>query len=442
MSKQSKRIKAVIAGTLAVIFASSVFSGTRARAEVPVAEVDLDLPRQVRMVDAASVISVKGAAEALEEKPDTVCIPELYSVGAAKALLTDDTGAKEAAKTAVGAIIEAEIAVEDVREAQIVSENEAEARDPEHFSNLVIADVDNFVNVRAVPSTDGDVVGKLYDNSAGQFIEERNGWYKIKSGNVTGYVKAEYCVTGENAIELAKKVGTRMATVNTTTLRVRMEKSMDSGVLGLIPMGEDLVVLEETPDWVKVSIEEGDGYVSTEYVDLRTDFVQAESKAEEEARLAKEEAERKAAIAAAEAAAKKNSKKNSSSNSSAAYTAPSIPGSGLGVDVANYACQFVGNPYVYGGTSLTNGADCSGFVMSVYRQFGVSLPHSSTADRSVGYEVPGGIANAQPGDILCYSGHVALYIGGGKIVHASTSRTGIVIGNANYRGVLAVRRIF
>ena len=132
MSKQSKRIKAVIAGTLAVIFASSVFSGTRAMAEVPVAEVDLDLPRQVRMVDAASVISVKGAAEALEEKPDAVCIPELYSVGAAKALLTDDTGAKEAAKTAVGAIIEAEIAVEDVREAQIVSENEAEARDPEH----------------------------------------------------------------------------------------------------------------------------------------------------------------------------------------------------------------------------------------------------------------------------------------------------------------------
>ena len=441
MSKQGKRIKAVIAGTLAVVLASSVFSGTRARAEVPVADVELNLPQQVRMVDAASVIAVKGAAEAMEEKPDAVCIPELYSVGAAKALLTDDTGAKEAAKTAVGAIIEAETVVEDVREAQIVSENEAEARDPEHFSNLVIADVDNFVNVRAVPSTDGDVVGKLYDNSAGQFIEERNGWYKIKSGNVTGYVKAEYCVTGEDAIELAKKVGTRMATVNTTTLRVRMEKSMDSGVLGLIPMGEDLVVLEETADWVKVSIEEGDGYVSTEFVDLRTDFVQAESKAEEEARLAKEEAERKAAIAAAEAAAKKNNKKNSSSNPSA-YTAPNIPGSGLGVDVANYACQFVGNPYVYGGTSLTNGADCSGFVMSVYKQFGVSLPHSSTADRSVGYEVPGGIANAQPGDILCYSGHVALYIGGGKIVHASTSRTGIVIGNANYRGVLAVRRIF
>ena len=441
MSKKSQRIKAIIAGTLAVVFVSSVFSETRARAEVPVTEVELNLPKQVRMVDAASVIAVKGAAEAMEEKPDAVCIPELYSVGAAKALLTDDTGAKEAAKTAIGAIVAAEDIVEDVREAQIVSENEAEARDPEHFSNLVIADVDNFVNVRAVPSTDGDVVGKLYDNSAGQFIEERNGWYKIKSGNVTGYVKAEYCVTGENAIELAKKVGTRMATVNTTTLRVRMEKSMDSGVLGLIPMGEDLVVLEETPDWVKVSIEEGDGYVSTEYVDLRTDFVQAESKAEEEARLAKEEAERKAAIAAAEAAAKKNNKKNSSSNPSA-YSAPSIPGSGLGVDVANYACQFVGNPYVYGGTSLTNGADCSGFVMSVYRQFGVSLPHSSTADRSVGYEVPGGIANAQPGDILCYSGHVALYIGGGKIVHASTSRTGIVIGNANYRGVLAVRRIF
>ena len=114
----------------------------------------------------------------------------------------------------------------------------------------------------------------------------------------------------------------------------------------------------------------------------------------------------------------------------------------MGVSVAQYACQFVGNPYVYGGSSLTNGTDCSGFVMSVYAAFGVSLPHSSTADRSRGYAVEGGVANAQPGDIICYSGHVGIYIGNGQIVHASNERTGIIISNVSYRSVLAVRRIF
>ena len=109
--------------------------------------------------------------------------------------------------------------------------------------------------------------------------------------------------------------------------------------------------------------------------------------------------------------------------------------------VAEYALQFVGNPYVFGGSSLTQGTDCSGFVMSVYANFGVSLPHSSSGDRSVGYDV-GGLENAQPGDIICYSGHVGIYIGNGQIVHASTSKTGIVVGNATYRTPLCVRRIF
>ena len=116
-------------------------------------------------------------------------------------------------------------------------------------------------------------------------------------------------------------------------------------------------------------------------------------------------------------------------------------GSGVGQQAANYACNFVGNPYKFGGTSLTNGTDCSGFTMSVYANFGVSLPHSSGAQRGCGYDV-GGLANAQPGDLVCYSGHVGLYIGGGQIVHASTAATGIKVSNADYRSVLAVRRIF
>lgn len=132
---------------------------------------------------------------------------------------------------------------------------------------------------------------------------------------------------------------------------------------------------------------------------------------------------------------------SSGSSSSKGDSSGSSSSSGSGQAVADYACQFVGNPYVWGGSSLTNGADCSGFVMSVYKNFGVSLPHSSSADRSQGYDV-GGLENAQPGDIVCYSGHVGIYAGDGKLVHASTSKTGIIVSNANYRNVLAVRRIF
>ena len=317
----------------------------------------------------------------------------------------------------------------------------------EDFSRLVIAQVSYYVNVRDIPSEDGEVVGKLYNNSAGEWLDKEGDWYKIKSGSVTGYVKGEFVVSGEAAVDLAKKVGERVAVVNTTTLKVREKASLDSPVLGLVPMEDRLTVVEENDNWVKVSIEEGDGWVSKEYVNVSTEFPKAESKAEEEARLRKEEAARKAAIAAAnKAAAAKNGGKGGKSGKSGKSGGGgggnySASGSGAGASVANYALQFVGNPYVYGGSSLTGGTDCSGFTMSVYRNFGVSLPHSSGAQRSMGYSV-GGLANAQAGDIVCYSGHVGIYIGGGQIVHASTAKTGIKVSNAGYRSVLDVRRIF
>ncbi len=317
-------------------------------------------------------------------------------------------------------------------------------REEEGFKSLVIAKVNNYVNVRSIPSEEGEILGKLYDKSVGEFISEKDGWYEITSGSVTGFVKAEYCVTGEEAVDLAREVGTRIATVNTTTLKVREEPGLDTTVLGLIPIEDQLLVTEELDGWVKVNIEEGDGYVSSEFVTLSTEFVKAESKAEEEARLAKEAAERKAAQEAAAKAAKASAKKSSAANAEQEIVMPVMSsggGSELGRSVADFACQFVGNPYVYGGTSLTNGADCSGFVMSVYKNFGVSLPHSSAADRSVGASVDG-LANAQPGDIVCYSGHVGIYVGNGQIVHASTAKTGIIVSNASYRSVLSVRRIF
>lgn len=341
---------------------------------------------------------------------------------------------------------------ETTEEATEEETTEVATEEEQDFRGLVIAQVNNYVNVRSIPSEDGEIVGKLYDKSVGEFEEEVNGWYKITSGNCTGYVKAEYCVTGDEAQALAKQVGTTYAVVNTTTLKVRQEASTESAVLGLVPIEEELVVVEELEGWVKVAIEEGDGYVSREYVNLRTDFVHAESKAEEEARLAEEAKEREEARAAAAAteatraaqAAEQTVQKQAQTEAvieAAQATAASSAGSEMGKSVIDYATQFVGNPYVYGGTSLTNGTDCSGFVMSVYANFGVSLPHSSSALRSKGYDV-GGLANAQPGDIVCYSGHVALYIGNGQIVHASTSKTGIIISNANYRSILAVRRIF
>ncbi len=324
---------------------------------------------------------------------------------------------------------------------ETVSEN-ALTEEEKEFATLVIARVNDYVNVRDIADEEGEVVGKLYDKSVGTLLSEENGWYQIQSGNVTGYVKAEYVVTGEEAIALAKEVGVRIATVTTTTLKVREAPGMDATVLGLVPIEDQLSVIEEMDGWIKVSIEEGEGYVSQEFVSLSTEFVEAESKADEEARLAEEEEARKAAQeSAAKAVAKSTESAQSTSSETAQPAAVVSGGSGEGGTVAGYALQFVGNPYVYGGTSLTNGTDCSGFVMGVYANYGISLPHSSGAQRSAGYDV-GGLANAQPGDIVCYSGHVGIYIGNGNIVHASTAATGIKVSNASYRNVLSVRRIF
>lgn len=345
------------------------------------------------------------------------------------------------------------IPIESIVEWMNIEENNTagsgaeEVTEEDLFRNLVIAQVRAYVNVRSLPSEEGEIVGKLYNNSVGTFISEENGWYKIQSGSVTGYVKGEYCVTGEDAVEIARNVGTRIATVNTQTLFVRKEPTTESSILGMVPMADELLVLEETEGWVKVDVEEGTGWVSADYVDLHSEFVQAESREEEQARLAKEEEERRKAQAAARAKAERDTNTNTntetgtSDNAQTTTTYAVGEGSEMGVAVAEYALQFVGNPYVYGGSSLTNGTDCSGFVMSVYANFGVSLPHSSASDRTQGYAVDG-LANAQPGDLICYSGHVALYIGNGQIVHASNKRTGIIVSQADYRKILAIRRIF
>ena len=357
------------------------------------------------------------------------------------------------------------------------------------YADIGIASVLNYVNLRAEPSVESEALGKLYNNSAATVLEtvlDEAGeeWYLVSSGSgENACVKAEDVKVGDE--DLARGVSTRYATVTTTTLFVRTEPGTEASVLTMLPEGEDVVVYDALDEygWYRVSTEEGLGYVSGDYVTVRTEFRVAESKEEEKERLEREEAERQAAAAAAEAARKareeeereaaeaarktqeeaakamarqqtqnaqqaqqKNDKvqgssQGQSSSSFGSNTTAKPQTVSNGQAVVNYAAQFVGNPYVYGGSSLTNGADCSGFVMSVYQAFGISLPHSSSALRSVGYGVS--LDAIQPGDIVCYSGHVGIYAGNNTLLHASSPSTGIKYTSpVTYREILAIRRIF
>lgn len=315
-------------------------------------------------------------------------------------------------------------------------------------TDKAVAKVDSYANMRKHATEDSAAVGKLYKDCVGTVVGSKDGWTKIESGSVSGYVKNDYLYLGEEAEAQLKKVGKKVATVNTTTLKVREKASENSEVLDLAPIGEEMRVLKLSDGWVGIKFNGQKGYVSADYVDITTVYKEAESKEEEEARLAAEEAARQAELERASAqstgtssgSSSSSSGSSSGSSSSSSGRTYSAPGSASGQAVANYACQFVGNPYKWGGSSLTSGADCSGFVMAVYSKFGVGLPHSSGALRGVGRGVS--YSEAQPGDIICYSGHVGIYIGGGTIVNALNSRAGITYTSATYKSILAVRRIF
>lgn len=335
---------------------------------------------------------------------------------------------------------------------KVAKEVKKSQEDTSKYKNMAVAQVNDYINIRKKPNENAELLGKLHSNSVATVIRKKGDWYKIKSGSVIGYVKGDYVVVGDE--DLIKSVGVQIAKVNTTTLKVRSKASKKADVVTLVPDGEELTVasMKSFKDgWVKVAVDDGKGYVSIDYVDITREYTYAESRAEEEARLAIEQARIAAEEAVAERAQAESQTGSSSGtgsssstgtgSSSASTDSAPVSTSSSGQAVINYASQFLGNPYVYGGSSLTGGTDCSGFVMSVYAHFGVSLPHSSSALRSVGYGVS--YSSMQPGDILCYDGHVAIYAGGNTVIHASNPADGIKYTSpANYRPVIAVRRIF
>ncbi|MBR4084091.1 MAG: C40 family peptidase [Lachnospiraceae bacterium] len=313
-------------------------------------------------------------------------------------------------------------------ETEMITEKEWERE--ESCENIAISIAHDYINIRSNPNQESEVLGKLYKDSAGTILSKQGDWYEIQSGNVTGFVKAEYCATGKEAEELIKELGTRMAKVRVDRLLVRSEATAEGAVLGMVVLDDELVITEETEEWVKVDIEEGFGWISKDFITIYTEFKYAESREEEAARLQKEAEERR-----------RLAQQNAKNAQNTVPVVVSSEGNASGIAVAEYAVQFVGNPYAWGGTSLTNGVDCSGFTMKIYESYGVALPHSSAAQRKLGYAVDG-LENAQPGDLICYSGHVAIYIGDGMIVHASNEKDGIKVSDATYRKILAIRRIF
>lgn len=312
--------------------------------------------------------------------------------------------------------------------------------------NLAFAKVTNYVNIRSKADENGDILGKLYDNSSAVILSKKNGWYKIKSGSVSGYIKAEFLVTGDEAAKLANKVGNRVAEVTTTTLKVREKPSADSDVTTLVAQGDDLKVIKELDGWVKAHISENEtGYVSTDFVKVQTVYEEAVSIEEEQQNLEDEAVSSQAADhskAGSSASARSSSRKSTVGRTSAASSSSGSTkvirssGSSLGSRIASFAIQFEGNPYVWGGTSLTNGTDCSGFTQSVFAHFGISIPRTSRTQATGGSRVS--VSNLHAGDLIFYArngsiNHVALYIGNGKVISASSPSTGIRISSYSYR---------
>ena len=279
------------------------------------------------------------------------------------------------------------------------------------FQKLAISIAKDFVYVRKSASTGCKAIGKLHRGSAGTILGKKGAWVKISSGSLKGYVKKEYIATGADAEKLAEKYGTKYAVLKkgTSVLNVREEKNTSSDIVTQLPEGKRYTVKSENADWCKVKVKGKSGYIAKEYVHTKYSFKEAKS-------------------------LKKKTKE----------TVRSYASENKAESLISYAKQFIGNKYVWGGTSLTNGTDCSGFTLRVFQKFGYSLPRTSAEQAGCGSSVK--LSELKPGDLVFYKRggrvhHVAIYIGGGQIVHAAGAKWGIITSNMNYSRVSHARRI-
>lgn len=330
-------------------------------------------------------------------------------------------------------------------------------------SDQVVAKVDTFLNVRSDASEDSTVVGRFYNGNVGTLIEQDGDWALVSSGNVYGYVKNDYVLSGVDAEEYIENNCDYVAKVTATALNVRESSSTDGEIVALSAQGDALSVVDVEDDWVKVTMgADVIGYVSSDYVCL--DY------AYETAKTVEEDGQAETVVASAPQATEpagtsteeiiygigdvNNTEPQDGTTAGDTNTEPMITDapaitetadpttiSTRGQEIADFAIQFVGNPYKYGGTSLTDGADCSGFVYAVYAHFGYQLPRSSYDQANAGYQVS--VSDLKPGDLIFYRdfGHVALYVGNGQVVHASTPQTGIKYSAYNYASICRVVRI-
>lgn len=329
----------------------------------------------------------------------------------------------------------------EVQDPEAISFAVAPDEEESEYANLAIAQVTDYVNVRSLPSTDGEIVGKIYNGSVAQVLAtagDNDDWFQIISGDVEGFIKAEYFLYGEEAEAVIDQYVTYYATVLADRLNVREEQSADSRRIGYIDNGENVKVVEDCGDWLKVQYTDSkQGYVSAEYVSVHEEFVYAKSIEEER----REEAERQALAARAQEA------EQSTPEVIGDITFPTnqyTSNEELRTAIVDYAMQYLGNKYVHGGRSLASGTDCSGFTSYIYKDFGYSLSRTpggqySTNGRSVSYD------EIQPGDIICYGKskctHVGLYIGDGQIIHSANSRKGVIISAADYDNILAIKNV-
>lgn len=266
------------------------------------------------------------------------------------------------------------------------------------YTNLGIAKVESNLNVRKEPRADAPLVGKMRNQSACEVLEVLDGWAHIKSGEVEGYVSTEYLLMGAEAKLRAKDYVKKVAKVTVSSLKVREEADLSGAVLTLAPQGEELEYVGTVGEWIQVNLDGNEAYVHSDYVTVAEELETAVTLKE---------------LRYGEGV------------------------TNLRVDIVEYAKQFVGNPYVWGGTSLTKGADCSGFVQSVLKKFNITVSRTSRSQAGDGKKISAN--ELQPGDLVFYANssgtinHVAMYIGDGKVVHASSPKTGIKISNYNYR---------